>query len=154
MAADMSRLSHMRSATGRSDIPQAAACIMQYTGYTSVSADDAPTYACCGTSDGIASWRTMQSRLESLASYGIPTEFHAYNGLPHGFGLGTGTVAEGWINDAIRFWNQQRSGSTRISQTRASDGKKPQVIYSLNGTRRDTLQRGINIVDGSKVVIK
>ena len=154
MAADMSRLSHMRSSTGRTDIPQAAACIMQYTGYTTVAADYAPTYACCGTSDGIASWRTMQSRLDELSALGIPTEFHAYNGLPHGFGLGTGTVAEGWINDAIRFWNQQRSGSTRISQTRASDGKKPQVIYSLNGTRRDTLQRGINIVDGSKVVIK
>ena len=151
MAADMSRLSHMRSSTGRTDIPQAAACIMQYTGYTTVAADDAPTYACCGTSDGIASWRTMQSRLESLASYGIPTEFHAYNGLPHGFGLGTGTVAEGWINDAIRFWQTQR-GTTRISQTRASDGTKPQSIYSLNGIRRDTLQRGINIVDGKKLI--
>ena len=151
MAADMSRLSHMRSSTGRTDIPQAAACIMQYTGYTTVAADDAPTYACCGTSDGIASWRTMQNRLESLASYGIPTEFHAYNGLPHGFGLGTGTVAEGWINDAIRFWQTQR-GTTRISQTRASDGTKPQSIYSLNGTRRDTLQRGINIVDGKKLI--
>ena len=104
MAADMSRLSHMRSSTGRTDIPQAAACIMQYTGYTTVAADYAPTYACCGTSDGIASWRTMQSRLDQLSALGIPTEFHAYNGLPHGFGLGTGTVAEGWINDAIRFW--------------------------------------------------
>ena len=151
MAADMSRLSHMRSSTGRTDIPQAAACIMHYTGYTTVAADDAPTYACCGTSDGIASWRTMQNRLESLASYGIPTEFHAYNGLPHGFGLGTGTVAEGWINDAIRFWQTQR-GTTRISQTRASDGTKPQSIYSLNGIRRDTLQRGINIVDGKKLI--
>lgn len=151
MAADMSRLSHMRSSTGRTDIPQAAACIMQYTGYTTVAADYAPTYACCGTSDGIASWRTMQSRLDELSSLGIPTEFHSYNGLPHGFGLGTGTVAEGWINDAIRFWNQQRSGSTRISQTRTSDNSKPQTIYSLNGTRRDTLQRGINIVDGRKI---
>ena len=106
MAADMSRLSQMRSSTGRTDIPQAAACIMQYTGYTTVAADYAPTYACCGTSDGIASWRTMQSRLESLSALGIPTEFHAYNGLPHGFGLGTGTVAEGWINDAIAFWEK------------------------------------------------
>ena len=152
MAADMSRHSHMRSSTGRTDIPQAAACIMQYTGYTTVASDYAPTYACCGTSDGIASWRTMQSRLESLSALGIPTEFHAYNGLPHGFGLGTGTVAEGWINDAIRFWNQQRSGSTRISQTRTSDGSKPKAIYSLNGTRQDTLQKGINIMDGRKIV--
>ena len=148
------QLSHMRSSTGRTDISQAAACIMQYTGYTSVAADDAPTYACCGTSDGIASWRTMQSRLEQLSALGIPTEFHAYNGLPHGFGLGTGTVAEGWINDAIRFWNQQRSGSTRISQTRTSDGSKPRSIYSLNGNRRDTLQKGIYIVDGRKSLVK
>ena len=106
MAADMSRLSHMRSSTHRKDIPQAAACIMQYTGYTTVADDYAPTYACCGTSDGIASWRTMQSRLQQLSNLGIPTEFHAYNGLPHGFGLGTGTVAEGWIHDAVAFWEK------------------------------------------------
>ena len=148
MAADMSRLSHMRSSTGRTDISQAAACIMQYTGYTTVASDYTSTYACCGTSDGIASWRTMQSRLEGLSALGISTEFHAYNGLPHGFGLGTGTIAEGWIDDAVRFWQQQLSGSTRISQTRTSVGTKPQAIYSLGGTRRDTMQRGINIVNG------
>ncbi len=93
----------------------------------------------------------MQSRLDELASLGIPTEFHSYNGLPHGFGLGTGTVAEGWINDAINFWQAQR-GTTRISQTRTSDSTKGKAIYSLNGTRRDTLQKGINIMDGRKIV--
>lgn len=92
---------------GRTDIPQAAAVIMQYTGYSAVSEKDAPTYVCVGTSDGIASWRTMQSRLQSLEALGIPTEFHAYEGLPHGFGIGTGTVAEGWIKDAIAFWEAQ-----------------------------------------------
>ena len=106
MAADMSRLSHMRASTGRDDIPQASASIMQYTGYTAVAADFAPTYACCGTSDGIASWRTMQSRLQQLSALGIPTEFHSYEGLPHGFGLGTGTVAEGWIDKAVKFWEK------------------------------------------------
>jgi hypothetical protein len=25
-------------------------------------------------------------------------------GLGHGFGLGTGTAAQGWIDDAVRFW--------------------------------------------------
>lgn len=90
-----------------SDIPQASAVIMQYTGYTSVSGDDAPTYACVGTNDGIANWRTMQNRLKQLDTLGIDTEFHAYDGLSHGFGLGTGTVAEGWINDAVAFWEKQ-----------------------------------------------
>ena len=37
----------------------------------------------------------------------VPAEYHAYEGLSHGFGLGTGTVAEGWINDAVAFWEQQ-----------------------------------------------
>ena len=85
---------------------------MQYTGYTPVSPADAPTYACVGTADGIASWRTMQSRLGRLRSLGIPTEFHSYEGLPHGFGLGRGTVADGWLNDAVRFWQSHISGAT------------------------------------------
>lgn len=107
MAATLGNAGYLRSLTGRTDIPQAAAVIMQYTGYSAVSADDAPTYACVGTSDGIAYWRTMQSRLQQLSALGIPTEFHSYQGLPHGFGLGIGTVAEGWINDAADFWEEQ-----------------------------------------------
>ena len=71
------------------------------------NADDPPTYVCVGDSDGIANWRTMQRRLQGMAALGIPTEFHVYPGLGHGFGLGTGTVAEGWIYDAIRFWDKQ-----------------------------------------------
>ena len=152
MAATLGNSANLRSLTGRSDIPLASAVIMQYTGYTTVSPYDGPTYACCGTSDGIASWRTMQSRLESLSALGIPTEFHSYDGLPHGFGLGTGTIAEGWINDAVRFW-QSQSGSTSVRSTKA-DTKQSDSIYSLNGTRRNAMQKGINIVDGRKVAVK
>ena len=46
----------------------------------------------------------MQRRLQAMEAVGIPTEFHAYEGLSHGFGLGKGTVAEGWIDDAVAFW--------------------------------------------------
>lgn len=107
MAATLGNTNYLRQYSDRDDIAQAAAVIMQYTGYTDVSANDAPTYACVGTNDGIASWRTMQNRLNTLTlSYGIKTEFHSYDGLPHGFGLGTGTIAEGWINDAVRFWEE------------------------------------------------
>ncbi len=88
-------------------LPKPAACIIQYTGHSEYSEDDPPTYSCVGTSDGIANWRTMQARLEAMSALGIPTEFHAYKGLSHGFGLGTGTVAEGWINDAVSFWEKQ-----------------------------------------------
>ena len=92
---------------GGGDLPRPGAVVMQYTGHDEYSELDPPTYACVGTSDGIASWRGMQRRLEALSALGIPTEFHAYEGLSHGFGLGTGTVAEGWIDDAISFWEDQ-----------------------------------------------
>lgn len=108
MAATLGNNGYLRQLTGRTDIPQAAAVIMQYTGYSNVSGQDAPTYACVGTNDGIASWRTMQNRLQRLSALGIPTEFHAYEGLSHGFGIGTGTVAEGWVKDALDFWKQNR----------------------------------------------
>ena len=108
MAATLGNADDLAYYTGRTDIPQAAAVIMQYTGHSETSGSDAPTYACCGTRDGIASWRTMQSRLNTMtARYGIPTEFHSYDGLGHGFGLGTGTVAEGWIGDVADFWEAQ-----------------------------------------------
>ena len=64
---------------------------LQLTWYSSI---DPATYACVGTSDGIASWRAMEARLNALQKLGIPTEFHAYEGLRHGFGLGTGTAAK------------------------------------------------------------
>lgn len=98
--------SYGTAAFGGDDLPRPAAVVMQYTGYSEYSELDPPTYACVGQNDGIASWQLMQQRLQFLQSMGIDTEFHAYPGLPHGFGLGTGTVAEGWINDAIAFWEE------------------------------------------------
>ena len=99
--------SYGTAAFGEIDLPRPAAVILQYTGHSEYSEMDPPTYACVGDSDGIASWRLMQRRLELLSKLGTPTEFHVYPGLGHGFGLGTGTVAEGWLNDAAAFWEKQ-----------------------------------------------
>lgn len=104
MAAELGNLEVLRQLTQRADIPQADSVIMQYTGFSRVSRFDAPTYVCVGDKDWIANWETMKMRLFYLRKMGIPTEFHVYHGLGHGFGLGSGTAAEGWINDAIRFW--------------------------------------------------
>ena len=106
MAATLSNKRILKTMLGN-HYPSADAVIMQYTGYSHVSKDDAPTYACVGTSDGIADASLMRQRIERLKKLGIPTEFHVYHGLPHGFGLGIGTIAEGWIDDAIEFWKQQ-----------------------------------------------
>ncbi len=37
---------------------------------------------------------------------GIPVEFKRFEGLPHGYGLGRETVAEGWHNEAVAFWEK------------------------------------------------
>ena len=66
-----------------------------------------PTFVAVGTNDWIADWRGIKARTDALSALGIPTEFHAYKGLGHGFGLGTGTIAEGWIQEAIQFWEKQ-----------------------------------------------
>ena len=94
------------AAFGGDNLPQAGTVVMQYTGLTEYTRNDPPTYVCVGDNDGIANWRTMKSRIDSMAALAIPTEFHVYPGLPHGFGLGIGTVAEGWIDDAVRFWEK------------------------------------------------
>ncbi|MGN0777764.1 MAG: alpha/beta hydrolase [Aristaeellaceae bacterium] len=97
------------AAFGEKELPRPAAAIIQYTGLSEYSELDPPTYVCVGDSDGIASWRVMQRRLEAISALGIDTEFHVYPGLSHGFGLGTGTAAEGWILDAVAFWERQIS---------------------------------------------
>ena len=96
------------AAFGGDDLPQPTAVVMQYTGHTDTSGHDPATYGCVGTSDGIANWRAMQSRIETVAAEGVPTELHVFDSLPHGFGLGRGTVAEGWIQGAFDFWEAQR----------------------------------------------
>ena len=95
------------AAFGGDELPRPGAVIMQYTGHSDYTENDPPTFACVGERDGIANWRTMQRRIEALDALGIPTEFHHYPGLPHGFGLGTGTVAEGWLDEAAQFWDAQ-----------------------------------------------
>ena len=95
------------AAFGGDNLPRPSAVIMQYTGHSDYTPYDPPTFACVGDRDGIAPWRTMERRLKILSSYGIPTEFHHYPGLSHGFGLGTGTAAEGWLDEAVDFWEAQ-----------------------------------------------
>lgn len=99
--------SYGTKAFGERDLPRPRAVIMQYTGHTDYSTNEPPTYACVGENDWIANWQTMQRRLNNTNALGIPTEFHKYAGLGHGFGLGIGTNAEGWINDAVAFWERQ-----------------------------------------------
>lgn len=94
------------AAFGEKEYPKPGAVIMQYTGLSEVTGDEPPTYACVGTSDGIAYYGTMEERIRQIKRHGTNAEIEVFDGLPHGFGLGEGTVAEGWINRAVAFWEE------------------------------------------------
>ena len=94
-------------AFGETPCPRPAAVIMQYTGLSDVYGNEPPTYNCVGTGDWIASSHTMQRRIQAIRANGTAAEIEIFPGLPHGFGLGEGTVAEGWIHRAAAFWEQQ-----------------------------------------------
>mgnify|MGYP000319273104 CR=1 FL=1 len=89
---------------GEKEYPAPAAVIMQYTGLSQVQGKEPPTYACVGTSDGIASYRSMENYISQIQQNGTNATIEVFKGLSHGFGLGEGTVAEGWIDHAISFW--------------------------------------------------
>lgn len=96
--------SYGTAAFGEADYPKPGAVIMQYTGLSEVTGAEPPTYACVGTSDGIAYYEIMEERIRRIQARGINAEIEVFEGLPHGFGLGEGTVAEGWFDRAVRFW--------------------------------------------------
>ena len=86
---------------GEKDLPKPGTVVMQYTGLNEVF-NDPLTYANCGTSDWIANYKVMNNRINKIKRNGTDAMMEIFEGLPHGFGLGEGTVAEG-----INFWKKQ-----------------------------------------------
>lgn len=94
------------AAFGEKSYPRPASVIVNYTGLSEVTGNEPPTYSVVGKNDGIADWRTMFNRINSIKANGTDAEIEVFNGLSHGFGLGIGTVAEGWFNRAVKFWER------------------------------------------------
>lgn len=95
-----------QAASGEDAYPAPRAVIMQYTGLSEVTGNEPPTYACVGTRDGIASYRSMENYISRIQADGTDARIEVFDGLGYGFSLGEGTVAEGWINNAVDFWEQ------------------------------------------------
>lgn len=98
--------SYGTAAFGEDAYPAPGAVIMQYTGLSDVTGEEPPTYACVGTNDGIASYRSMEDYIGRIRDNGTDAEIEVFDGLRHGFGLGEGTVAEGWLDHAVSFWER------------------------------------------------
>ena len=62
--------------------------------------------ACVGTNDWIASYQAMTRSIQKIKANGSDEQIVIFPGLSHGFGLGEGTVAQGWLEKAISFWQK------------------------------------------------
>ena len=105
--------SHGAARFGGDDVPRPSAVVMAYTGHSEVADHEPPTFVVVGEHDGIAPSAVMEKRVAALRRTGTEVEFHRYPALGHGFGPGIGTSAEGWLDRAIRFWEQSIGSKTR-----------------------------------------
>jgi acetyl esterase/lipase len=100
--------SHGVARFGGADLAKPSAVVMAYTAHSDSSPSEPPTFVVVGDQDGIAPPSSMERRVSALRSSGTAVEYRKYPGVGHGFGLGIGTSAEGWIDEAIRFWRHHQ----------------------------------------------
>ena len=89
---------------GGYDLPKPRIVIIAYTGHTSFSENYPPAFITVSEDDRIVNVSVVDRRVENLRNAGIEVEYRKYKNAGHGFGLGVGTDAEGWIEYAIQFW--------------------------------------------------
>jgi acetyl esterase/lipase len=103
---------HGVTKVGGDAVPKPSTAVMAYSAHSEYSAEDPPTFSVAGERDGIAPPATMERRVDALMKAGVMVEHHKDPAVGHGFGLGTGTSVEGWIDGAMRFWERARTKRT------------------------------------------
>jgi acetyl esterase/lipase len=88
------------------NLPKPSTAVIAYTGQSSFSEDFPPTFMTTSANDGIANVLSVDRRVKNLRDAGVEVEYRRYITAGHGFGLGTGTDAEGWLNLAVQFWEK------------------------------------------------
>ena len=101
--------SHGAEPFGGAALPPPATVVLLYTGHSDVSRTEPPTFVAVGEMDGIAPPASMEKRVSALRRAGTDVEYHRYPRVGHGFGLGVGTSAEGWVDNAVAFWIKHTS---------------------------------------------
>ena len=56
--------------------------------------------------DSIANVSIVDNHVMNLRNAGVEVKYRRYTTAGHGFGLGTGTDAEGWLDHAVQFWEK------------------------------------------------
>jgi acetyl esterase/lipase len=100
---------------GGGKLPKPSVVVIAYTGHSSYSKDFPQTFIVVSADDGIANAAVVDKRVEHLRNAGVEVDYLRFRTAGHGFGLGTGTDAEGWLNDAIRFWEKHSTKGEKNS---------------------------------------
>jgi acetyl esterase/lipase len=98
--------SHGAARFGGDDVAKPASVILAYTGHSDSAKGEPPTFVVVGEDDAIAPPSIMAPRVAKLRAAGTPTELRRYPNVGHGFGPGVGTSAEGWLEEAVHFWER------------------------------------------------
>ena len=77
-----------------------------FTDKTKFTKEDSPGFFIVGKNDALVSWRDVKERVDNMKKGGCIVEEHIIDNLEHGFGVGRGTPAEGWIDKAVKFWEK------------------------------------------------
>ena len=93
-------------------VPSPAATVLVYSGWYDERFDgqyltQPPTYLAWLDNDdtiGEENVEGIRRYIAFLDGAGIPQENDVYHAAKHGFGEGRGTDAEGWVENALRFW--------------------------------------------------
>lgn len=98
--------SHGVAAFGGADLPKPSTVVMAYTAHADHASEEPATFVIVGERDRIAPPAAMKRRVDALRRVGTTVEYREIPGLGHGFGPGIGTPAEGWVIDAVAFWER------------------------------------------------
>lgn len=91
-----------------------AAAVIAYTYFSDdidFTPDDPAAFFIVGKRDGIVPWRWVAERVRKMKAAGCSVEDHILSNIGHGFSVGKGTPAEGWIDWAVRFWEKNMKNS-------------------------------------------
>lgn len=101
------RAAYDRRYTSRLPSPPAMAMVAYTAGSVQHFAPTAPpAFLLVGTKDQISPVSRMAALAERMRASGVRVRLHVVPGASHGFGKGTGSPAEGWIEQAMAFWKE------------------------------------------------
>lgn len=102
-------------------IPRPAALMLIYTHAKYIdkfefTKNDPPLFTIVGVGDAYGGDEVMDRVVPKMQAAGMDVVYHKYQKYPHGSGLGKGTDAEGWIDEAISFWESHMSKGNEESK--------------------------------------